>query len=536
MNQLNPSLVRLRASVVLRAGAALCLLLSFSVAQEIGHLGVNTEPIPLRQVRQPVRRYVARATTPRNTISRPDPDSPNLLVSIDNIGDPRDKPSSPDAPTPVKPKETAPPKLSPFEEQLLRAERLAAEKDQAGVIAAFRQALALKPDAVEARARLADALADDRKYAEADAEYQKVLAQKPGSIDARRGRGDALYQLKKYNEAVEEYRAAIQAGADDAGLYNNLANALYRTTLRENRVQAIENYRQAIAKQKDTSGMGAAQLADFYAGLANALRTNNQLAEAQTAVERALQLTDQSALAHSVAGRIYAERGDFARANAEAQRAIALAPKQAYVYVNHGAILYAQKRWLEAVNAYTTAQSYDRNWAVTRNGVGSVYLNGMNRPAEAIDEFKAAAEFEPRSSIIHNNLGTAYARQRKFDEAIANFKLAAEYDDKNPSPLVNLGAIYQQQGKRDEADAQFRLALQREPKNAPALASLALLRMEQKRAAEAIGLLEQAVALEPTDGALARALGDAYKAAGRKKESKDAYARAESLGIKVKEK
>jgi superkiller protein 3 len=507
---------------------AILLFISWTIAQDIGHLGVSADsvPIPLVQAKRPPRRFVARnaGRASNLAVTKPDPASKDLRADISDIGGATGKApkaSSSGAtsssgfiaanttPTPketvlIKPETSSETRSEPkaaaptAEDFIARAEDFAAKNNPRAAIEAFRQALALKPDSLDAQLGLADSLHDAKDYLSADAEYQKILAANQNSAEAHRGRGDTLYELKRYDEAVNEYQAAIKAGASDAGVFNNLANAYFRTGARENRDRAIENYRKAIEKQPDWP--------DAYAGLANVLRVQKRMTEAQQIIEKALQIAPNSSLAHSVASRIYADLNDFARANAEGQKAIELAPKDSpsflsFAYLNLGGILYMQRRYDEAIRAYVTAQSYDRAWAVPRNSLGNLYL-AVNRPLEASEEFEIAAKLEPKNSIIHNNLCAAYAKLNKYDAAVANCQLAAQLDPKNPNPLSNMG--------------------------------VALVR--QKRYNEAIDAFSRALQIEPNNAAFQLALADTLQLAGRKKEAKEAYKRAEALGANVKKK
>ncbi|MGH9834843.1 MAG: tetratricopeptide repeat protein [Blastocatellia bacterium] len=470
--------MRLKPARISFFGASVIVLfISGIIAQDIGHLGVSADPIPLVQAKRPPRRLVARRTP------APNPASSTLLADTgpaasgagaaknQNSGAPANTssaiaanttPAAVPKPEPVVTKPETKPAAPTVEDYIAKAEDLAAKNDPRGAAEAFRQALALKSDSFEARLGLADSLHDAKDYQNADNEYQKVIAQKSDAAEAHRGRGDTLYELKRYDEAITEYQWAIKAGAVDAGVYNNLANAYFRTSTRESRERAIENYRKAIEKQPDWS--------DAHAGLAYVLRVQQRVNEAQQAVEKAIQLAPNSALAHSVAGRVYADLKDFARANAEGQRAIDLAKQgsnanlNSFAYLNMGGILYAQGRFDEAIRAYTAAQSYDRTWAVPRNSLGAVYLVA-NRPSYAIVEFEEAAKLEPKSPIIHGNLGTAYVMLQKYDAAIANLQIAAQLDPQNPTPHVKMGQAYVRQGRFNEAVNAFRRATEIEPDN-----------------------------------------------------------------------
>jgi tetratricopeptide (TPR) repeat protein len=505
---------------------AVLLFISWTIAQDIGHLGVSADPIPLVQARRPVRRFVVR-NAGRNSslaLARPDPASKDLRADVSDIGGSAGKSQKPSLnnstgsststsnagtvavnTTPVVPREpvtkpeTRPvttPSAPTAEDFVAKAEDLSAKNNPRGAIEAFRQALALKPDLLDAQLGLADSLHDAKDYVAADSEYQKILAQNKTSAEAHRGRADTLYELKRYDDAIGEYQEAIKTGAADAGVYNNLANAYFRTSRREDRDRAVENYRKAIEKEPTWP--------DAYAGLANALRVQKQINEAQQAIEKSLQLAPNSSLAHSVAGRVYAELKDFTRANAEGQKAIDLAPKDSksflsFAYLNLGGILYAQQRFDEAIRAYVTAQSYDRNWAVPRNSLGNLYL-AARRPLEASEEFEFAAKLEPKSPIIHTNLGNAYTLLQKYDAAITNFRIAAELDKMNPNPHSNMGVAFARQGKYNEA----------------------------------VNAFTEAVRIEPTNASFQQALAEALDRAGRKKEAREAYAKAEAMGANTK--
>src|SRR5262245_49517119 len=357
------------AKLALTSVSAIFLLITIAVAQDIGHLGVSTDPIPLVQVKRP-RNFVARAKSSNPNViasNRPNPASPSLTADISPLGGTAGKPtttgSKPNAPASQLPSGSAAagntvvagtkvdpttiaanaPKstASPFDDAIAKAEDLVLKNDARGAIEAYRQALTINANSVEARLGLADSLQDIKDYGNAEAEYRKITTQNPNSSEAHRGRADMLYELKRYDEAVVEYQAAIKVGANDSGVYNNLGNALFRTSVRDNRDLAIESYRKAIDRDQKS--------ADAYAGLAYVLRVQKRMDEAKTMVEKALGLAPDSSLAHSVASRVYADLRDFGRANAEAQKAIEIAPKDAFAYLNLAGIQYLQGQYDAAI-------------------------------------------------------------------------------------------------------------------------------------------------------------------------------------------
>ena len=209
-------------------GASIIVLfISVIIAQDIGHLGVSADPIPLVQAKRPPRRLVARRTP------TPNPASNTLLADVSSAGGAagaqknqnssapantsgaiaaNTTPAAVPKPEPVVTKPETKPAAPTVEDYIAKAEDFVAKNDPRGATEAFRQALALKPDSFEARLGLADSLHDAKDYQNADNEYQKVIAQKSDAAEAHRGRGDTLYELKRYDEAITEYQWAIKAG------------------------------------------------------------------------------------------------------------------------------------------------------------------------------------------------------------------------------------------------------------------------------------------------------------------------------------
>src|SRR5262249_9440553 len=76
-------------------------------------------------------------------------------------------------------------------------------------IAAYRQAIALKPDFALAHFNLAGRLGY-RRPAEAVAAYEEAIRLVPGYVEAHTNRGNVLQRLGRTAEALEAYRRALR--------------------------------------------------------------------------------------------------------------------------------------------------------------------------------------------------------------------------------------------------------------------------------------------------------------------------------------
>ena len=458
--------------------AALMILSLLVAAQEIGHLGIDTDPAPLVQAKRPVRRASSPATT------RPDRGGPPATSGSGN-------PSLASQPVPPVGGAVG----NSFADVMMRADAASQAQKYPAAIEGYLKATSMKPDSVEARLGLAEAFLDSRRFQDAEREFRQVLSSNSAAAEAQRGLGDTLYELRRYKDAVAAYGSSEQAGIKDAELYNNYANALFRTGTTENRRRAIDAYRKAIALKPAWSSA--------YAGLANLLRSGRRgdptvnLAEALTMATKAVELDSNSALAHSILGRVYADQKDFAKAQAEGERAVQLSPNDPFVYINLGGINFAQGRAADAEKAYQKAISLDKRWAFSYHSLGTLYLQ-QGKLGEASTMFSQAVLFEPNSPTLRTSFGAARARSGDYNEAINQIREALRIDPNYVAAHHNLGTIYAVQKNYPEAAKEF----------------------------------QQAATLDPSNYDYFVALGDVYKLMGKKSESDAAYARAESLGWK----
>ena len=394
-------------------------------AQDIGHLGIDSDPAPLVQARRPVKRASSSNPGPKSVAQQPPRTSATSVPPL--------------APTPPVVTTAGPSSGSGFSDVLMRAEAAARAERYDSAITEYRKAVSMNRDSLDAQLGLAESLYDAKRYPEAEKEFKQALSLKPNLADAQRGLGDTLYELRRYTDAVAAYSGSEQAGIKDAELYNNFANALFRTRTVENKKLAIDAYRKAIALKPDWS--------DAHAGLANALRTaiggeaNRNLDEALTIARKAVELNNNSALAHSILGRVYADMKDSAKALAEGQRAVELAKNDPFVYVNLGGIYYAQGKTADAEKAYQTAISLDRRWALPYHSLGTLYLQ-TGKLSEASAMLSQAVLFEPDSPTSHSSFGAARARSNDYNEAINQFNLAIKIDPKYVAAYHNLGSVY----------------------------------------------------------------------------------------------
>jgi TolB-like protein/DNA-binding winged helix-turn-helix (wHTH) protein len=179
---------------------------------------------------------------------------------------------------------------------------------------------------------------------------------------------------------------------------------------------AIDYYKQAAAKDP-AFALTYAGLADCYTLLAIWGDGAHWLADAETNANKALALDDALPEAHTSLAAVKVLQWDWAAAEKEFQRSLALNP----------------------------------NDAQTHQWYGNLYLGPKARHQEAIAELKRALSLDPLSPIINSDLGYAYFLAGDYDEAYRQYQKVVASD---PSFLLvhyYLSQYYQARGMYDEA-------------------------------------------------------------------------------------
>ena len=178
-------------------------------------------------------------------------------------------------------------------------------------------------------------------------------------------------------------------------------------------LKGVEYFRQAIEKD--------ANYALAYAALGDCHNYLNQRAEAKQAVNRALELDESLGEAHASLGFYrFLYDWDFAGAESEFQKALALSP----------------------------------NYAEAHHWYG-IYLANLGRHDEAFKEAGMAVERDPLSLLMNMTAALNSYTGREYDRAIAQLQKVIEMDANFPSAQSVLGCVYIQKQMYREALGQF---------------------------------------------------------------------------------
>ena len=220
-------------------------------------------------------------------------------------------------------------------------------------------------DAPDAHYHLALALQMERRLAEAETHYRQAVALKPDYVEAQMNLGNVLAERGSREEAAACYARVLALAPRAAAAHYNLANMLAALGRLD---EAEAHFRAAIA--------GEPGFAEAWSNLGNLLRDTGKPREAEAAYRRALTLKPDHAEAHNNLGLALARRGDAAAAVACFRDALRLAPDDLDATHHLARELFAQGQAAEAVALLTRA--LDRNGNAETRSLFALCLRGLS--------------------------------------------------------------------------------------------------------------------------------------------------------------
>jgi len=293
------------------------------------------------------------------------------------------------------------------------------------------------------------ALINAARYAELESKARELLNLHPNAAVVWQLLGLAL--TKQGKDALQALKMAAQLLPNDAGVHNNLGNALARL---------------------------------------------GQLHEAVESYRRALLLSPDFAEAHNNLGHAMLDLGQPDSAAASCRRAIVLKPRYAEAYDTLGSALLKLGRSDDAAASYRRALEIAPGFLETHNNLGLALLE-LGRVDDALATYRRALEMNPEFAEAHNNLGNALRGLGKLDDAVASYRRALEIRPNFADAHCNLGIALRLQGRTEEAQASCRRALEIDPQSAAAFAVLADSSADRGQFAEAEDLFKRAISIEP---------------------------------------
>ena len=254
--------------------------------------------------------------------------------------------------------------------------------------------------------------------------------------------------------------------------------------------KAAEYFEQAIAKDPKYA-LAYSGLADChvllpaYADLGSNPR--DELPKALEAAQKAVELDDTLAEAHTSLARALASNLQLSAAMSEFKRAIELNPSYATAHQWFGECLQSEGRVEEALVELKRAQELDPLSLIINSVLGFAF-DTVGKSDEAITQLRKTIEMDPNFANGHGMLGNVLEHRGQLKEALVEYEKCSGSD---PIDLANLAAAYFLADRKQEAQRLWdELKSLSERQYVPAY-SMAIVQLAFGSKDEAIRLLEK---------------------------------------------
>jgi len=359
-------------------------------------------------------------------------------------------------------------------------------KDYKGAIDAFKRAVQLDRDNLDAIRGLAENLLNDGQTDAALDQFKVIADANPedaraflrmAEIYRRQGKFDlALDALKKAEGLVPD---SMEVAYNQAAVYQTMGRFDDATKLLQELLKKTEK------PQASYSSSDRENRAIFYQRLGTVYRDQGNYPAAVEAFRGMLTLGDENArTGYQEAIDTYREGREWSKATATAKEAVQKLPN-------------------------------DRDMRI----VYASQLADSGQPDEALAQVRAELKGAPEDRMIYIALAQMSTRLKRWPDAEDALNkaegMSTKPEEKQYIDFLR-GSTFEREKKYDEAEAEFRKVLMVDPNNATTLNYLGYMNADRGvRLEESLGYIKLAVQLEPANSAFLDSLGWAYFKLGK---------------------
>jgi tetratricopeptide (TPR) repeat protein len=355
------------------------------------------------------------------------------------------------------------------------------QKDFKNAITAYRKAVALDHDNLDAMRGLAQNLLNDGQLDAALSEYKTIADANPEDPQTYLNMSDIYRRTGQFNEALDSLQKASSMVQDSVEVPYRTA-VIYEIQGRyDDAAQVLQDLLKKTEKPDGNYSSGERNnRAIFVERLGSVYRDQNNVPLAIETFRKMLPLGDDNAK------RAYQEMIDTYRDAKQWQQATSVA-KEA-----------------------STRLPQDRDLRLVLDS----QLADQGQPDQALADVRSMLKGTPADREIYIALAQMYSRLKRWPDAEQAIEranqLSKKADDKEYALFLH-GSIYERQKKYDQAEQLFRQVLAIDSQNAMTLNYLGYMMADHgSHVEEALGYIKRAVQLDPANGAYLDSLGWAY--------------------------
>jgi tetratricopeptide (TPR) repeat protein len=416
-------------------------------------------------------------------------------------------------------------KLDPSSEEAVTT--LAMLYTDEGDTAHALQVLSSVPDSARSAklyAALGAAYEQRKDYKSAIDAFRHAIVLDRDNLDAIRGLAENLMNDGQTDAALEQYKVIADANPEDAQTYVRIAE-IYR---RQGKYDlALENLKKADTLVPDTM--------DVPYSMAAVYQAQGRYDDAIKLLQDLLKRTEKSETGSSQAdrnnraifierlGTVYREQGNYTAAVETFRKMLSLGEEN------------TRSGYQEIIDTYREAKQWPQATAAAKEAVQKLpndrdlrmvldaQLADTGETDKAIADVRSMLKGGPEDREIYLRLGIMYTRVKQWKEAEEALNkaegLSSKVEDKAQVWFL-LGDTYQRQKMFDQADAEFRKVLASvspaDPQSAATLNYLGYMNADRGvKLDESLNFIKQALSFEPNNSAYLDSLGWVYFKLGK---------------------
>ena len=412
-------------------------------------------------------------------------------------------------------------KLEPDSEEAVTM--LAYLYNDEGDTARATKVLSSIPDSARS-ARLYSALGytyeQQKQYKQAIDAYRHAIDLDRDNLDAIRGLAQNLMNDGQTTAALEQYQVIADANPEDAETYVSMGEIYLRNGKFDLALQNLKKAESLVPYSDKVS---------YY--IASVYHSQGQYDEAIQVLQDLLKRTEKADASYTQEekdnrsvflerlGTIYRDSGNTQLALDTFRKLLTLGDDNAERGYDAIVDTYREaKEWPQATDAAKEAVQKLPNDRPLKM-VFAAQLADMGQPDEGLRQVKALLKGTPDDREVYIALSQMYSRLKRWPEAEDALtkaeQLSTKTEDKESINYLR-GSDFEREKKYDQAEDTFRKILASDPHSAPTLNYLGFMLADRGvKLDEALAFIKKAVDLEPANGAYLDSLGWAYFRLGK---------------------
>jgi tetratricopeptide (TPR) repeat protein len=359
-----------------------------------------------------------------------------------------------------------------------------------------------------------------KDYKSAIDAYKHAIQLDRDNLDAIRGLAENLLNDGQIDAALDQYKVIADANPEDAQTYLRISE-IYRRQGKYD--EALESLKKAEAMVPDAL--------EVPYNIAVVYQAQARYDEAEKILQDLLKKTEKPESSYSQSdrnnrgifmerlGMVYRDQENYPAAVEAFRKMLTLGDDNSRSGYQNIIDTYREaKQWSQATAAAKEAVQKLPNDRELRMVLDS-QLADSGDPDKPLADVRSMLKGTPEDRDIYLRLGIMYTRLKRYSDAEEALnkaeQLSTKADDKEYVYFLR-GDTYEHEKKYDEAEAEFKKVLAITPQSAAALNYLGYMNADRDvRLEESLNYIKMAVSLEPTNGAYLDSLGWAYFKLGK---------------------